>query len=63
MIDDPKLTKLLEEAARELDAKLRKRVRLPIAILPNKRKCCCTPETCICKKPVDKGNGSGKVEE
>lgn len=38
------------------------RVRLPLAVLPNKRvACCCTPTTCTCKKPVDKKRGSGKV--
>jgi len=41
----------------------KKVVRLKLAILPDKRvKCCCTPETCICKKPVDKPSGSGKVK-
>lgn len=27
---------------------------LRLAVLPNKRKCCCTPTTCICKAPEPK---------
>jgi hypothetical protein len=28
-------------------------LKVPLAILPNKRvACCCTPTTCICKKPT-----------
>ncbi len=39
------------------------KLRLPLAVLPNKRvACCCTPETCICKKPVDKKKGSDKLK-
>lgn len=43
---------------------MKKLVRLPIAVLPDKRKdCCCTPETCICapKKKVDKPRKRDKV--
>lgn len=31
---------------------MKKIVRLPIALLPNKKKCCCTPETCTCAPKV-----------